>query len=179
MARAWSRLGVVVKRPAPGCHNPYGLLLKIVSLRLGPCPSRDSADFLKASLEVRCDCGPAGEGHGPPFARPFRTGSAGSGGSLGVYSPRAPGSDPSPLLLGRSWPAQRIRPRGAVGRGGLTCPSRSVETYPLSGDRGISVETRRVPPAPGRPRGAAPWGGYASPGSCTLPSRCSMHWVYP
>ncbi len=26
-------------------------------------------------------------------------------------------------------------PRGAVGRGGLTCPSRSVETYPLSDDR--------------------------------------------
>ena len=28
-----------------------------------------------------------------------------SGGSLGMYSPRAPGSDPRPLLLGRSWPA--------------------------------------------------------------------------
>ncbi len=53
------------------------------------------------------------------------------------------------------------RPEGAAGRGGLTYLSRSAETYPLSDVRGISVGTRRVPPAPGRPRGAAPWEEYA------------------
>jgi hypothetical protein len=138
---------------AVGC----GLLLMIVSLRLGPGPGRDSADFLKASLEVQCNCGPAGEGHarhGPPFARPFRTVIAGSGGSLGI----CPGAawqrpEPTPTQTFVARPAHR--PRGTVGRGGLTCPSRSAETYPLSGDRGISVESRRVPPAPGRPQGAA------------------------
>ncbi len=91
---------------AVGC----GLLLMIVSLRLGPGPGRDSTDFLKASLEVRCDCGPAGEGHGPPFALPFRTVVAGSGGSL-AFAQGQPGSGPSSFLLGRSWPAQRIGPR--------------------------------------------------------------------
>ncbi len=93
---------------AVGC----GLLLVIVSLRLGPGPGRDSADFLKASLEVQCICGPAGEGHGLPFARPFKV----SGQSLPevvgrwAFAPGLPDSDPSPLLLGRSWPAQRIGP---------------------------------------------------------------------
>ncbi len=67
------------------------------------------------------------------------------------------GSDPAHSYSDvRAHPAHR--PRGTLGRGGLTCPSRSAETYPLSGDREISVETRRVPPAPGHPWGAAPWG---------------------
>ena len=36
-----------------------------MSLQPGPSPGRNSADFLKASLEVRCDCGLASEEYGP------------------------------------------------------------------------------------------------------------------
>jgi hypothetical protein len=103
--RGWVTFQAARSRLPSACR----LLLMIVSLRLGPGPGRDFADFPKASLGVRCDCGPAGEGHVPPYARPFRTADAGSGGSLGIC-PGAAWQRPGSLLLGRSWPAQRIGP---------------------------------------------------------------------
>jgi hypothetical protein len=114
----------------------------------------------------------------PPYAGPFRTVVTGSGGgSLGIALGQ-PGRDPAHSYSDvRARPAHQ--PRGTVGLGGLTCPSRSAETYPLSGDRGISVRTRRVPPSPGVPGEQLRGEEYASPGSCTLPSCCSMHWVVP
>jgi hypothetical protein len=45
----------------------------IVSLQPGPSPGCNSADFLKASLEVRFACGPVSEGYGPRSPDPFRT----------------------------------------------------------------------------------------------------------
>ena len=46
-------------------RDPFEFLWKMVSLQPGPSPGRNSADFLKASLEVRYDCGPASEEYGP------------------------------------------------------------------------------------------------------------------
>jgi hypothetical protein len=67
---------------------------------------------------------------------------AGSGGSLGC-------SGPGPLLLGCSGPPLPSALGALAGRGGLTYPSRSAETYSLSGTWEISDGAKRAPPRAG------------------------------
>ncbi len=89
-----------------------------------------------------------------PLARPFRTVVARSGGSLG-FGPGAALQGPWPTPTQAFGPAPTVGPEALAGRGGLTYLSRSAETNPLSGTCGISVGTRWVPPAPGRPESSA------------------------
>ena len=66
----------------------------------------------------------------------------GSGGSLGC-------SGPGPLLLGCSGPPVPSALGALAGRGGLTYPSWSAETYSLSGTWEISDGAKRAPPRAG------------------------------
>ena len=87
-----------------------------------------------------------------------------------MYSHGAPSSTQGHSYSDDHGPPSAVSLGGVVGLGGHNCPSRSAETYPLSVELGISVGLRSGTPPTLKARVE-----YTPPGSCTHPSRSSMH----